>query len=848
MESEEVNNGHIVPISVNEELKNSYLDYSMSVIVGRALPDARDGLKPCHRRILYAMKDLGLVHNRPYKKSARVVGEVLGKYHPHGDTAVYDALVRMVQDFSLRYPLIDGQGNFGSIDGDNAAAMRYTETRMQSIAEDLLEDIEKQTVDYKPNFDESLQEPIVLPSKIPNLLVNGSSGIAVGMATNIPPHNLCEIVDGMKMLIDNPESSIDDLMGVVKGPDFPTGATIHGVSEIRRMYRTGKGLIRMRAVMSVEEKDSTREQIIITEIPYVVNKATLLEKIADLVRDKKITGISDLRDESDRRGMRIVIELKRGEIAQVIQNQLLKHTSLERTFGATLVALDKGHPKLMNLKELMTLYLDHRSVVITRRTEYELRNAEARAHILEGFRIATDNIDKVVAIIKAAKSREDARNELMATFGLSERQAKAILEMRLYQLTGMEKEKIENEYNELLKKIQNYKDILGDIARVYAIVKEELDEVRNKYGDERRTEIMVDDSEIDIEDLIPNEPVIITVSHEGYIKRVPLDTYKQQKRGGKGVIGLDMKDEDFVEHLFMATAHDYILFFTNMGKVHWLKVYNIPSANRTSRGKAIVNMLQLEKDEKISSMLCLKDFTDTQSIVMATRKGIIKKTNLSAFSNPRKAGIIAINIDVDDELINVELVGAGSNIILVTRNGLSIRFAEDTIREIGRVARGVKGITLKDGDSVVDMAIVDEEHEGAALLVLCENGHGKRTKFDEYRVQNRGGKGIISIKTTERNGKVVGAKTIIGNEDIMMITTQGKMVRTGVEGISEVGRNTQGVRVIKLYEGDKLSSVIRIPKQEQLENADELEEGVALENAPAESGENAPENTDTENA
>jgi len=798
----------ILPISVKLELKNSYLDYSMSVIVGRALPDVRDGLKPCHRRILYAMKDLGLVHNKPYKKSARVVGEVLGKYHPHGDTAVYEALVRMVQDFSLRYPLVDGQGNFGSVDGDNAAAMRYTEVKMKSSAEVLLDDLDKNTVDFKANFDESLEEPIVLPARIPNLLVNGSSGIAVGMATNIPPHNLSEVVDGIKLVIDNPEVTIEELMKIIKGPDFPTGGIILGVSEIRRMYQTGRGLLKTRGIFTVEEYANGRQALIITEIPYTVNKANLLENIAALVQDKKITGVSDLRDESDRTGMRVVIELKRNEIPQVVINQIFKHTSLERTFGAILVALDRGYPKLMNLKQMIVCYIEHRKEVVIRRTKFDLNNAENRAHILEGFRIALDNIDQIVKLIKEAKDRAVARAKLMEIFNLSERQANAILEMRLYQLTGLEKNKIDEEYASLLKMIENYQSILNDDQQVLNIIKEELDTVRSKFGDDRKTQIVPSDSELNIEDLIPDEKVVITVSHEGYIKRVPIDTYKQQKRGGKGVIGLDMKDADFVEHLFVGTAHDYILLFSSLGKVYWLKVYNVPSATRLSRGKAIVNLLPISQGEKITAMICVRAFNQEQALIMATKKGTVKKTNLSAFSNPRKGGIIAINIDEGDELINVGLVNKGNDILLVTNKGMSIRFPEKQAREMGRATRGVKGITLKDDDLVVDMEIIEREED--TLLIISENGYGKRTYFSQYRTQGRGGKGIITMKTTERNGKVVSGKIITDEYDLMLITTSGKMVRTPGKGISVIGRNTQGVRIIALEKGDSLSSIARI--------------------------------------
>jgi len=816
-------NEKVTPVLIEEEMKNSYIDYSMSVIVGRALPDARDGLKPCHRRVLFAMRELGLEHNRGYKKSARVVGEVLGKYHPHGDTAVYDTMVRMVQDFSLRYPLVDGQGNFGSVDGDGAAAMRYTEVRLTAIAEELLADIDKSTVTFKPNFDETLEEPTVLPGKLPNLLVNGSSGIAVGMATNIPPHNLCEIVDGLKILIDDPDATVKDLMKVVKGPDFPTGGQICGTDTIKSMYETGRGHIKMRAKAGIEPTKSGKEFIIVTEIPFNVNKSSLIERIADLVNNKEITGISDIRDESDKDGMRIVIELKRGEIAKVILNQLYKHTQMQETFGAIMLALDKGRPKVMNLKELMTCYITHRKEVIVRRTKFELDKAEKRAHILEGFKIAIANINEVVKIIRGAKDRLAAKEKLTSKFKLSDVQADAILEMRLYQLTGLEIEKIEAEYLELIKRISYLKSILASEKKVLGLIKEELDDLRKRFGDERRTDIVPDEKEIRIEDLIANEGCLITITHGGYIKRTPVSLYRQQRRGGKGVSGMETKEEDYVEHLFTASTHDYILFFTEDGTVYWQKVYEIPQGGRATKGKAIVNLLNISADKKIAAMICVKEFDDVRSIFYATKKGVVKKTNLSQFSNPRKGGIIAINIDKGDELIGVKLTSGKDDIVIATREGMSIRFPEAQAKEQGRATRGVKGITLDKKDDVVSLDIVEKD---ATLLVVTENGYGKRTDFDEYRIQNRGGKGIITMKTTDKTGLVIGVNRVVDADEIMMISAQGKMVRTPVKDVRVIGRNTQGVRLINLDKGDRLVAVTRVVNEDEegvIEDAKEKE-------------------------
>ncbi|MBN2190110.1 MAG: DNA gyrase subunit A [Candidatus Aureabacteria bacterium] len=817
-------NEKIISRSISLEMKNSYLDYSMSVIVGRALPDVRDGLKPVHRRILFAMKDLGITHRSAYKKSARIVGEVLGKYHPHGDTAVYDTMVRMVQDFSLRYPLIDGQGNFGSIDGDAAAAMRYTEVKMERIAEELLEDIDKETVDFSPNFDESLLEPTILPSKIPNLLINGSSGIAVGMATNIPSHNLSEIIDGTIHLINNPEATIKELCKFVKGPDFPTAAIICGKAPIKSMYETGYGKLKLKARAGIEPLKGGKESIVITEIPYNVNKSNLIEDIARLVNNKKITGISDIRDESDKDGMRIVIELKRGEISRVILNQLYKHTQMETTFGAILLALDKNRPRVMNLKEIMECYIEHRKEVVIRRTKFELRKAEERAHILEGFKIALDHIDEFVKIIKKSKDRDEARKTLISKFKLSDIQANAILELRLYQLTGLEREKIDSEYKELIKRIAYLKNVLSSERMVLNIIAQELKEIKDRYGDNRRTEIVAEEGEVSIEDMIANEGCIITISHTGYIKRCRVATYRQQRRGGKGVTGMEMKDEDFIERVFTASTHDYILFFTSMGKCYWKKVYDIPEGGRLSKGKAMVNLLDIRGGENVAALIRVSKFEEGSHLMMITEKGIVKKTSLAAFSNPRKGGIIAIKIDEGDTLKSVNMTEANDEFIVVTRNGISIRFKESDIRSMGRATRGVKGISLRKEDIVVTAEVVGRDK---TILIVCEKGYGKRSEFDEYRLQKRGGKGIIAIKAGDRNGKVVGVLVVVDDDEIMLITKGGKMVRTPVKGIRITGRNTQGVRVINLSSGDLLVGVSKIitPKnEEEIEKQAEIEE------------------------
>ncbi|MDP8246819.1 MAG: DNA gyrase subunit A [Candidatus Tritonobacter lacicola] len=798
-------NEKIILRDIEQEMRVSYTAYAMSVIISRALPDARDGLKPSQRRILIAMNDLNLAPNRPHRKCAKIAGDTSGNYHPHGEQVIYPTLVRMAQDFSLRYMLADGQGNFGSVDGDPPAAMRYTEARLSPLAMRLLDDLDQDTVDFVPNYDETRKEPTILPGKFPNLLCNGSSGIAVGMATNIPPHNLCEVVEAIKLLLDKPEATVEDLMKVIHGPDFPTGGIVYGMDEVVRAYKTGRGRIKLRGRAGVEPLKGARESIIISEIPYIVGKAQLIEKIADLVQNKKIGGISDIRDESDKDGMRIVIELKRGENAQVVLNQLYKQTPMQTTFGIILLALDHSQPRLMNLKEFITCYIEHRKEVIYRRTAYQLAKAEARAHILEGFKVALANIDIVVKIIKAAKDRAHAKNKLMARLALSAIQADAILDMRLYQLTGLEKEKINKEYRELIKRIAYLKDILDSEKKILGIIKKECDELAEKYGDERRTELVGTAEDLTIEDLIADESCLITVSHHGYIKRVPSTTYRRQRRGGKGVAGMETREEDFVEHLFMASTHDYILFFTDRGKVYWLKVYEIPQAGRAAKGRAIINLVQIGKDEKIAAMIRVKEFDGNRNVILATEKGIIKKTKLSQFSNPRRAGIIAMNVDKGDSLIVAKVSSGKDDALMVTRSGKSIRFSESQVRPMGRSTRGVKGITLGKNDRVVILEIVNDR---ATLFIATENGYGKRTEYGQYRKQSRGGKGIIAIKTTKKNGLVVGALSIRESEEVMMITEMGKMVRASVSEVRIIGRATQGVRIITLSDKkDKLVSI-----------------------------------------
>ncbi len=805
-------NEKVSPVNISDQMQQAYIDYSMSVIVGRALPDVRDGLKPSNRRVLYAMREIGLLHNRPYTKCAKVVGEVLGKYHPHGDSSVYDTLVRMAQDFCMRYPLIDGQGNFGSIDGDPAAAYRYTECRLEQIAEELLADIDKETVDFQPNFDEKEVEPIVLPARIPNLLINGSTGIAVGMATNIPPHNLTEVVDACCTLIDEPETELEKVAKIIKGADFPTGGLICGKQGIKDYLLTGRGSIKMRGRAGVEEVKGGKERIIVSEIPYNVNKATLIENIARLVNEKKLEDISDIRDESNKEGMRIVIELKRDAIPKVVINNLYKHTQLEDTFGVIMLAIDHGRPRIMNIKQMLECYIAHRKEVITRRTRYELRKAEERAHILEGYRIALDNIDAVVKIIREADDREQAKAKLMAKFKLSEIQTNAILDLRLYQLTGLERDKIEEEYGELIKRIAYLESLLASEKKLMAVVKTELLEVKEKYGDARRTDIVADEGEINIEDLIANEPCIVTISHQGFIKRTAVSAYRSQRRGGKGVIGMEQRDEDFIEHLFVCSTHDFIMFFTDDGRVYVEKVYELPEMGRAAKGRSLANFLQLRADEKVAALLRIKEFSDKEYLLMATRAGIIKKTVLSAYQNVRKGGIIGINIEKGDRLIGVKLTNGNNEVVLVTKDGMSIRFHEEDARDMGRGATGVWGIRPEKGDLVVGVEIVDPN---ATLLVAGDQGIGKRTPFDEYRQQTRGGKGIITIKTTDKVGSVVTAISVTDTDEVMLTTAAGQTVRIPCKGIRVCGRNTQGVKLIDLAEGDKLVACARVISEEQ---------------------------------
>jgi DNA gyrase subunit A len=798
-----------VPVNIEEEMKVSYLDYAMSVIIGRALPEVRDGLKPVQRRILYAMFREGLLPNKKYSKSAGVVGEVLKKYHPHGDTAVYDAMVRLAQDFNLRYTLVDGQGNFGSIDGDRAAAYRYTEARLAKIAEELLMDIDKETVDFTPNFDETTEEPLVLPSRIPNLIINGAAGIAVGMATNIPPHNLGEIIDGLMLLLKDKNTTDKDLMTAVKGPDFPTGGMIYGTAGIKSAIETGRGIIKIRAKAKIEREHRGGESIIVTEVPYQVNKARLIEKIAELVREKKIEGVSDLRDESDRDGIRIVIELKRGEMAEVVLNNLYKHTQMENTFGIIMLAIVGGKPEVNGLKKILSYFLQHRRDVILRRTRFELRKAEERAHILEGLKIALDNLDEIIALIRAAKNPAEAKEGLIANYALSELQAQAILEMRLQRLTGLERDKIISEYKETLKEIERLKAILGSDALVSQIIKDELLEIKGKYADERKTEIVEDLGEITMEDLITEEEMVITLSHTGYIKRNPLSAYRSQRRGGKGLTGMETKEEDFVEQLFIGSTHDYLLFFTNFGRLYWMKIYQIPEAGRTAKGKALINLLQLSPGEKVSTALPVRDFKDGY-LVMFTKDGTVKKTALTAYSNPRSKGIIAISLDDKDELIAVRRTTGNNDLIIGTRNGLSIKFNEDDVREVGRAARGVRGIRLVKGDEVVAAEVAEEK---TAILTVAENGFGKRTKIEDYPLQGRGGKGVISIKLTEKGGKVVGLLQVRDEDEVVMITGAGKLIRTAAENISIHGRNTQGVTLMNTAD-EKISSIAKVVEKE----------------------------------
>lgn len=797
----------ILPTLIEDEMRNSYLDYSMSVIVSRALPDVRDGLKPVHRRILFGMRGLGLAYNRSYKKSARIVGEVLGKYHPHGDSAVYDTMVRMIQDFSLRYPLLDGQGNFGSIDGDSPAAMRYTEARMARISDEMLSDIEKNTVDFQPNFDETLEEPTVLPAAVPNLLINGSSGIAVGMATNIPPHNMREIIDGVHALIDNPDLEISDLFRYIKGPDFPTAGIIFGAEGIKDAYLTGRGRVIVRARANVEVNRNGKENIIITEIPYQVNKTNLIEKIADLVQAKKIEGISDLRDESDRDGMRIVIDLKRDADPNVILNSLFKHSQMQTTFGIIMLALVKGQPRVLNLKEMLQHFVNHRHEIVVRRTRFDLEEAEKRAHILEGLKIAIDNIDEIIELIKKSKDPESAKNGLIKRFKLSEIQAKAILDMRLQRLTGLERQKIEDEYREVLKLIEKLKAILENRGLRMQIIKDELSEIKERYGDDRRTEIIRNYEELTLEDMIAEEDMVITISHRGFIKRFPVSGYRRQNRGGRGSTGAATRDEDFIEHMFIASTHQYILFFTDKGRCYWLKVHEVPQAGKASRGRPIVNLIDIEKGENVQTFVSVKNFDEGGNIIVATRNGIVKKTELAAFSRPRRGGIVAVNIRENDELIEASISAGNNDVILVTHRGYSIRFNEKEVREMGRVAAGVKGISLRKEDAVIGMVVVKRED---TLLTIAEKGIGKRSKVSDYRTQSRGGKGIIAMKLNEKTGYLISVLEVVDNEDIIMITEKGVAIRQHIGKISVTGRNTQGVKLIRLDEDDRIGDVAKI--------------------------------------
>jgi DNA gyrase subunit A len=816
----------IIPVDIESEMRKSFIDYAMSVIVDRALPDVRDGLKPVHRRILYSMLTQGFTPDKSYRKCATTVGDVLGRFHPHGDSAVYESLVRMSQEWSLRYPLIDGHGNFGSIDGDPPAAYRYTESKLEKISMQILRDINKETVDFKPNFDEHEMEPVVMPSRFPNLLVNGSVGIAVGMATNIPPHNLVEVIDGIIKVIDMPEITIDEISAIIKGPDFPTAATIVGRRGIREAYRTGRGRIVVRAVTEIEEFGQNRHRIIVKELPYQVNKARLVEKIASLVKDKRIDKISDLRDESDRTGMRIVIELKRDVSADVVLNQLYKNTQLQETFWVNMIALvpveNKFEPRLLNLRQAIDYYIDHQKEIITRRTIFELKKAEARAHILEGLKIAVDNLDEVIKIIRNSKTENMAKEKLIEVFSLSIKQSQAIVDMRLGRLTGLEIEKLENEYNELMKRIQHLKDVLANEKLILDVVKEELIEIKGKFGDERRTSIIAEEGEIDIEDLIEEKDVVITMTHYGYIKRLPIDTYKSQKRGGKGVAGLSTRESDFVENIYTTSTHNYMMFFTNLGKVYRLKAYQIPEAGRQAKGTAIVNLLSLEPGEKVTTIIPVRDFKKGLYLLMATKNGMVKKTSLTEYENNRRLGLIAVNLKENDELISVKLTDGTKDIMLVTRNGLSIRFNESEVRPLSRKSIGVMGIRMSEEDYVITMA---SYIENASLLIVTENGYGKRTNLSEYRKQGRNGRGIIAHKVTEKTGKIADVKLVNEIDDILLISSDGTIIRVKVSEISIIGRNTQGLILMRLNEKDTVVSIARIENDEETENSeDELNE------------------------
>ncbi|WMJ80067.1 DNA gyrase subunit A [Clostridium sp. MB40-C1] len=841
------NMGNVLPVDISSEMKKSYIDYAMSVIVGRALPDVRDGLKPVHRRILYSMHELGLTPEKGYRKCARIVGDVLGKYHPHGDTAVYDALVRMAQDFSIRYPLVDGHGNFGSIDGDGAAAMRYTEAKMQKITLQLLRDINKDTVDFIPNFDGEEEEPSVIPSRFPNLLVNGSAGIAVGMATNIPPHNLTEVINGINMLIDNPDVSIMQLMTEIKGPDFPTYGNIIGSYGIRKAYETGRGKVILRAKSEIEEVKG-KHRIIITEIPYQVNKAKLIENIADLVKDKKINGISDLRDESDREGMRIVIELKRDANPNVILNQLYKHTKLQDTFGIIMLALVNGEPKVLNLKQILVYYIDFQKDIIRRRTKFDLDKAEARAHILEGLKIALDHIDEVIALIRSSKTTNEAKEGLMNKFALSDKQATAILDMKLQRLTGLEREKIEEEYAKLMELIKSLREILASEELVLDIIKDELNEIKAKFGDERRTQIIKDETnDIDIEDLIEEKDVVITLTHDGYIKRLPVETYSAQRRGGRGIQAMSTKEDDFVDHIFTTSTHNNLLFFTNTGRVYQLKGYQVPEAGRTAKGTNLINLIPLDTSEKIQAVLYLNDFKEDNYLVMGTKKGIIKKTSLDKYSSIRKNGLNAINLKDDDELISVRPTNGDSEIIYVTKNGYAIRFSEKDVRPLGRTASGVKAITLRKEDEVVSMEVAKPEEE---LLVVSENGFGKRTPINEYSLQRRGGKGVITYKISDKTGNVIGARLVDDNDELMLINTNGIAIRINVSDISTTSRNAMGVTLMKTTEDEKVVTMAKVNISDTKENEEQIDNDEKIIDTNEEtidnSGEELEENSNSE--
>ncbi|KAA3619831.1 MAG: DNA gyrase subunit A [Calditrichaeota bacterium] len=814
----EPNESKVIPVLIEQEMKDSYINYAMSVIVSRALPDVRDGLKPVHRRVLFGMRDLNLKAGTPYKKSARIVGEVLGKYHPHGDSAVYDTLVRMVQDFSLRYPLVDGQGNFGSVDGDPPAAMRYTEARMSRIAEEILRDIEKDTVDFYPNFDESLEQPSILPTVLPTLLVNGATGIAVGMATNIPPHNLTEVLNALQAMIINPEITIEELMEHISGPDFPTGAQIYGTEGIDEAYRSGRGTIRVRAITDIEDAPNDRQRLIINELPYQVNKKNLIEKIADLVREKKVEGISDIRDESDRDGMRVVLELKRDATPLVILNTLYKHTQLQSSFGINMLALVKGRPEVLNLKQVLAHFLEFRHEVVVRRTKFDLDKAEKRAHILEGLKICLDNIDRIVELIKKSKNPDDARTALMENFPLSEIQAQAILDMRLQRLTGLERDKIEQEYREVIALIEKLQAILANTDLRMQIISDEFTELKEKFGDARRTEIVPDAGSVSLEDMIEEEDVVITMSNKGYVKRIPATEYRTQSRGGRGASGSSNGSEDFVQHIFVASTHTYLLFFTDKGRCYWLKVWEIPEAGKGARGRAIVNLLELMPDEKIKAFINVKEFDDKHFILMATKQGVVKKTALSAYSRPRRGGINAITIREDDDLLAAELTDGNQDVILATQMGKAIRFSEKEVRSMGRTASGVRGIKVQQGNVVIGMVVV---HEDERLLVVTERGFGKRSNFDEFAAKHRGGLGIIALKVTDKVGKLVAVQGVSDEDDFMIMTKNGITIRQRAENISVIGRNTQGVKVIRLDENDDIADVARVARND---SDDEMEE------------------------